>query len=115
LFQEGVSPVLLEKERERERKGRNRKEKKKQRERKEERERKKERVREPWLHTLKQLMQTNNQEPCSSSFPSLRCSTQIDQASPRSIVPTHEAGVSHAIIATIPRNPSFMLAVSILR
>ena len=112
LFQEGVSPILLEKERER--KGRNRKEKKKtkgekRRERKEEG--KSERAMAP--HT--QAAHANKSLGCSSSFSSLCCSTQIDQASPRSIVPTHEAGVSHGIITTIPRNPSFMLAVSILR
>ena len=97
---------MLEKKRERERKGRNRKEKKKQRERKEERERKKERVREPWLHT--------NEEAAPLPFQAFAAPFRSTRP-PRSIVSTHEVGVSHAIIATIPRNPSFMLAVSILR
>ena len=79
MFQEGVSLGLLEKKREerkkeeRKNKERDKKEKKiikrKKRERKK-RERKKERVseREPWLHTLKQLMHTNNQEAAPLPF-----------------------------------------------
>ena len=111
MFQEGVRPSLLKKKE----RGKEKKERdvKKERERKgKERKEEGKNEGEPWLHTLKQLMHTNNQEPCSSSFPSLCCSTQIDQASPRSIVPTHEARVSHTLgvsahtfpVDTIPLN-----------
>jgi len=82
---------------------------------------------EPWLHTLKQLMHTNNQEPCSFSFPSLFYSTQIGTSSHANrdvpcfpnnkamcqwIMPlmnkvcTHEERVSHTIAPTISRHPS---------
>jgi len=77
------------------------------------REKKKERVREPRLHTLKQHTHTN-QEATPLPFQAFAAPLRLIRP-PRSIVPTHEAGVSHAIIATIPRNPSFMLAESILR
>ena len=116
MFQEGVSPSLLEKI-----KREIKKEKKK--ERKEEGKSEG----ELWLHTLKQLMHTNNQEPCSSSFPSLCYSTQIGTCSHakgdvpyfpnhkalcQRIMPlmnkvrTHEARVSHTIAPTISRHPS---------
>ena len=71
MFQEGVSPRLLEKKREKkgERyKKRKKKRKEKTKREKEKRERKKERVREPWLQTLKQLMHTNNQEAAPLPF-----------------------------------------------
>ena len=114
MFQEGVRPSLLKKRKKKRERDKKRRQKEREKRRKERKEEGKSEG-EPWLNTLKQLMHTNNEEPCSSFFPSLCCSTQINQASPRSIVPTHEARVSHAIIVTIPRNPSFMLAVSILR
>ena len=77
------------------------------------REKKKERVREPRLHTLKQHTHTN-QEAASLLFQAFAAPLRLIRP-PRSIIPTHETGVSRAIIATIPRNPSFMLAESILR
>jgi len=72
----------VKKEEKKEKKERDNKKEKKERERKE-KERKEEGKSEgePWLHTLKQLMHTNNQEPCSSSFPSLCYSTQIGTCS----------------------------------
>ena len=80
---------------------------------KKKREKKKERVRETRLHTLKQHTHTN-QEVAPLPFQAFAAPLRLIRP-PRSIVPIHKAGVSHAIIATIPRNPSFMLAVSILR
>ena len=77
-----VSDLACSKKREKKERKRKKGEREKKEEKKEERERKeKERKEdgksegEPWLHTLKQLMHTNNQEPCSSSFRSLRYST----------------------------------------
>ena len=70
-------------------------------------------MREPRLHTLKQHMHTN-QEATPLPFQAFAAPLRLIRP-PRSIVRTHEARVSHAIIATIPRNPSFMLAESILR
>ena len=68
---------------EKKKKGREKKRRKKKKKEREEKERKEEGKSEgePWLHTLKQLMHTNNQEPCSSSFPSLCYSTQIGTCS----------------------------------
>ena len=66
LFQEGVRPSFLKKKRdEKKRKRKKKREREKKEEKKTEREkkkreRKKERVREPWLHTLKQLTHTNH-------------------------------------------------------
>ena len=77
------------------------------------REKKKERVREPRLHTLKEHTHTN-QEAAPLHFLAFAGPLKLIRP-PRSIVPTHEVGVSHAIIATIPRNLSFILAESILR
>ena len=74
---------------------------------------KKERVREPRLHTLKQHTHTNQGAP-PLHFQAFAAPLRLIRP-PRSIVRTHEARVSHAIIATIPRNISFMLAESILR
>ena len=108
MFQEGVRPSLLKKK---EKKIIRREIYTKKRIKK--REKKKERVREPRLHTLKQHTHTN-QEAAPLPFQAFATPLRLIRP-PRSIVPTHEAGVSHAIIATIPRNPSFMLAESILR
>ena len=82
-------------------------------EKKKKRENKKIRVREPRLRTLKQHMHTN-QEAAPLPYQAFAAPLRLIRP-PRSIVPTHEAGVSHAICATIPRNPSFILAESILR
>ena len=108
MFQEGVRPSLLKKK---EKKIIRREIYTKKRIKK--REKKKERVREPRLHTLKQHTHPN-QEAAPLPFQAFATPLRLIRP-PRSIVPTHEAGVSHAIIATIPRNPSFMLAESILR
>ena len=83
-----VSDLACSKKREKKEKKKRGKEKKGEREKKEEKKEERERKEkerkedgksegEPWLHTLKQLMHTNNQEPCSSSFPNLCYSTQI--------------------------------------
>ena len=70
-------------------------------------------MREPWLHTLKKHTHTN-QEAAPLPYQAFAAPLRLIRP-PRSIVPTHEVGVSHAIIATIPRNLSFILAESILR
>ena len=71
MFQEGVSPGLLEKEKEkneREIKNKKKEEKKKEREKKK-RERKKEKSEgESWLHTLKQLMPQTIKNPAPLPF-----------------------------------------------
>jgi hypothetical protein len=84
-------------------------------------------VRESHGSTLKQLMQTNNQEAAPLSFQAFSTLLRLALAHmqkgdvpsvynhgafcqrirpPRNIVSMHEAGVPHAIAATIPRRPS---------